>query len=87
MMITVQESLPHLNFGSNQQPFVSSIQNFFVKFLLARIPPHYKFSEMGLDWALELPWRGSDVILSLVIHEEVTILHWSDNYDEGIDKC
>ena len=28
---------------------------------------------MGLAWALELPWRGSDVILSLVIHEEVTI--------------
>ena len=27
---------------------------------------------MGLAWALELPWRGSDVILSLVIHEEVT---------------
>ena len=43
---------------------------------------------MGLAWALELPWRGSDVILSLVIHEEVTIaLYWSDNYDEGIDKC
>ena len=42
---------------------------------------------MGLAWALELPWRGSDVILSLVIHGEVTILHLSDNYDEGIDKC
>ena len=41
MMITVQESLPLLNFGSNQQPFVSSIQNFFVKFLLARSPPNH----------------------------------------------
>ena len=89
MMITIQESLPLLNFGSNQHPLVALIQNFFVKFLLARIPPnYYQFSEMGLVWALELPWRGSDVILSLVIHEEVTIaLHWSDNYDEGIDKC
>ena len=41
MMITIQESLPLLNFGSNQQPFVSSIQNFFVKFLLARSPPNH----------------------------------------------
>ena len=87
MMITIQESLPLLNFGSNQHPFVTLIQNFFVNFLLARIPPLNQFSEMGLAWALELPWRGSDVILSLVIHEEVTILHWSDNYDEGFDKC
>ena len=87
MMITIQESLPLLNFGNNQHPFVTLIQNFFVNFLLARIPPLNQFSEMGLAWALELLWRGSDVILSLVIHEEVTILHWSDNYDEGIDKC
>ena len=41
MMITIQESLLLLNFESNQHRFVALIQNFFVKFLLARIPPHY----------------------------------------------
>ena len=41
MMITIQESLLLLNFESNQHPFVALIQNFFVKFLLASIPPHY----------------------------------------------
>ena len=64
MMITIQESLPLLNFGSNQHPLVALIQNFFVKFLLARIPPHHYFQR----WVWPGPWNCPGGVPTLFYH-------------------